>query len=761
MAQEITSERLQITITGQVQGVGFRPHAYQIAQTLNLTGWVQNNPAGVLIEIQGKSTTEFLTQLKATLPPLARIDTINAIQQSRINNENSFQIIKSQPGEAHTIIAPDTATCNDCLNELFDPQSRYYHYPFLNCTHCGPRLTITHKLPYDRAQTSMNQFPLCQQCQADYNDPTNRRYHAQPTACANCGPQLSCEITTIAQAIKSGKIVAIKGLGGYQLICDAANEKTILNLRQQKNRKHKPFAIMVKNATVATRIATINDEERQRLTSTARPIVLLTKRLDASSSEMLTPLAVNSAPHESGFTTSLPKSIAPNLSHLGIMLPSTPLHYLLLNALDNEHQTLIVTSANRDGNPIIIDDETAHRELSTIADLIVTHNRQIITRADDSVIRVINNAPAFIRRARGYIPERIKLPHPIPPTLALGAHQKNTFCITREDEAFVSQHIGSLNNRETIEFLHESIEHWQQLLNVKIERIACDLHPDFYTTQLANNYNLPRIPVQHHHAHLASVAAEHHILEPALGLALDGYGYGTDARAWGGELLLLDKSNFERVGHFQPLPLPGGETAVREPWRMAAGILHHLNMNDRIPKQFAHMPQASLLANMLNSPNAIPLTTSCGRLFDAASALLGINTISHYEGQAAMLLESKVTHLEVLPNGWSIDNKQFSMLPTFVQLLNLNPVAGANLFHGTLIAGLTEWLIHTAKHLSIDTVLLSGGCFLNKVLSEGLSNRLIHSGLKVYLPQRLPPNDGGLSLGQAWIAGTKRIDQCV
>ena len=421
----------------------------------------------------------------------------------------------------------------------------------------------------------------------------------------------------------------------------------------------------------------------------------------------------------------------------------------------------MVTSANIGGNPLIIDDETAQRDLSSIADLIVSYNRHIVTRADDSVIRIINHSPIFIRRARGYVPERIKLPYSIPSTLALGAHLKNTFCITRHDEAFISQHIGSLTNKESIEFFHESLTHWMRFLDVKIERIACDLHPDFYTSQLADTYHLTVVPIQHHHAHLASVAAEHHILKPALGLALDGYGYGTDAGAWGGELLLLDNTNIQRLGSFLPVCLPGGERATREPWRMAASILHQLGMNDQIAKRFANEPQASLLAALLKTPLSMPLTSSCGRLFDAASALLGINMISHYEGQASACLESLVTQIDVVPNGWYVENNQFSILPIFAHLLDVNPVRGANIFHGTLIAGLAEWIISSAKQVATDVVLLGGGCFINKVLSEGLSQRLTQSNLTVYFPHRLPPNDGGLSLGQAWIAGTKRIDQCV
>jgi hydrogenase maturation protein HypF len=739
-------ERLQILITGQVQGVGFRPHVYRTAHKLDLTGWVQNNAFGVLIEIQGSAASIFLPQLTRSLPPLARIDNIQSKIIPATGQENSFQIVQSQPGNARTMISPDTCICSECLEELFNPTSRYCHYPFLNCTHCGPRLTITRTLPYDRSKTSMDEFPLCKECEASYSDPLNRRYHAQPTACAHCGPQLSLPIAAISQALADGKIIALKGLGGYQLLCDAKNETAISTLRLRKNREAKPFALMVANTKSAVRIVDVDNQVQQLLMSPARPIVLL-KQLDKT----------------------LPQLIAPGLSHLGIMLPSTPLHYLLFHALfdfptgdewlEQEQPTiLVVTSANLGGNPLIVDDERARHELSSIADLVISYNRRIVTRADDSVIRIINNSPMFIRRARGYVPERIKLPYPIPSTLALGAHLKNTFCITRHDEAFISQHMGSLTNKETIDFFHESLTHWMRFLDVKIDRIACDLHPDFYTSQLADTYNLIVVPVQHHHAHLASVAAEHHILKPALGLALDGYGYGTDASAWGGELLFLNNDTAERMGSFLPLPLPSGELASREPWRMAASILHSLGMNEEIVKRFADKPQASLLAALFKTQKSMPLTSSCGRLFDAASALLNVERTSHYEGQAAMRLESLVTEIEVLPNGWKVDNNQFSILPTFAHLLDLNPVRGANLFHGSLIAGLAEWIMSAAKQVSTEVILLSGGCFLNKVLSEGLSNRLTQSGFSVYLPQRLPPNDGGLSLGQAWIAGTKRID---
>lgn len=733
--------RLQVVINGQVQGVGFRPHVYRIALTLGLTGWVQNNTSGVLIEVQGTLVSSFTEQLLSSLPPLARVDDVQTKKIPSNPHETSFHIITSQSGVSRTMISPDMSPCDQCLKELFDPQSRFHRYPFLNCTHCGPRLTIVRNLPYDRHQTSMDEFPLCAKCQRDYTDPANRRYHAQPTACAHCGPQLSSTIEDIAQALMAGKIIALKGAGGYQLLCDAHNESAVITLRNRKNREAKPFALMVANCQSAELFAEINEHEQQLLMSQSRPIVLLKKK-----------------------NSTLPQAIAPGLSQLGIMLPSTPLHYLLFNALagsqddiewlDNSHPfVLIATSANLSGHPLMTDDEEATMELASIADLIIHYNRKIMTRVDDSIARIINNSPQWIRRARGYTPERIQLAYSIPTTLALGGHLKNTFCITRGNEAFVSQHIGSLTNQATIEFFHESLDHWLRFLDVRIERIACDLHPDFYTSHVAYEYDLPVVKVQHHHAHLAAVAAEHHIIEPALGLALDGYGYGIKGDAWGGELLLLENHRFQRLGSLSPIPQPGGHIAASEPWRMAAAILHLLGKDDEIIQRFQDKPQASLITKLFQSNIPLPKTSSCGRWFDAASALLGINTQSHYEGQAAMQLESWVTKTDVLSEGWSFNDHHFNMLPLFQHLLEANQENGANLFHGTLIAGLTDWILYWANKIATNSVLLSGGCFLNKVLTEGLTHQLSNNGLRVYLSQRVPPNDGGLSLGQAWIAG--------
>ncbi|WP_454781836.1 carbamoyltransferase HypF [Legionella sp. WA2022007384] len=737
-------ERLRIIIQGQVQGVGFRPCVYRIAKHLALTGWIQNNAYGVLIEVQGILAGNFIAHLKDNLPPLA---IVNDIQQETIplqDNEILFKIIESQKGRVNTIITPDVSICSECLKELFDPQSRYFRYPFLNCTHCGPRFTITRNIPYDRNQTSMDVFPLCVDCQTDYNNPENRRYHAQPTACIHCGPQLSCSVEEVAQSILQGEIIALKSLGGYQLICDARNEAAVAKLRARKNRDAKPFAIMVANSLSAKRLVTINPQEQDLLESMPRPIVLLKKNDELNEFN---------------------PQIAPGLNSLGVMLPYTPLHYLLFNALiGNENGCawlsefqdiiLVVTSANLGGKPLIMDDHAATQELNHIADKIVSYTRQIITRADDSVLRLIHHTPVFIRRSRGYVPTPIQLPYAIPPTLAVGGHLKNTFCITRGKEAFVSQHIGSLNNKATIEFFHESFNHLLRFLDVTPERVAHDLHPDFYTTHFAEHYGIPTYAIQHHHAHLASVLAEHGITKSVLGLALDGYGYGIDGEAWGGELFLLENTRCTRIGSFMPLLQPGGEKAAREPWRMAASVLHSLGRRDEITQRFSEFPQAHLIHQMLDKKINCPATSSCGRLFDAASALLGVQLISQYEGQAAMRLESLVTQVQIIPNGWQIKKNCLDMMPTLELLANCpNPVIGANLFHGTLIAGLAEWIKRACRERKIDMIVLSGGCFLNQILTERLTTTLNEFGIASFFPRALPPNDGGISLGQAWIAG--------
>lgn len=737
-------ERLQIIIKGRVQGVGFRPHISRIACELGLTGWVKNNAEGVLVEVQGQYARIFVDKIIHTLPSQAKIDDLQIDPLPLQLAEQKFLIVESViAGKIRTQISPDISICEFCLEELFNPKSRFYLYPFLNCMNCGPRFSITHQLPYDRAQTTMSEFRWCERCKSEYADPSNRRFHAQPIACEKCGPQLSMPITEIVEFLKTGNIVAIKSLGGYQLICDARNENTIAKLRDRKNRPAKPFALMLANVASIREIADCGREEENALMDSSHPIVLLSKH-----------------------SKSLPDNIAPHISHFGIMLPYTPLHYLLFHGLagfpDNTNwltqmQTiaLLVTSANTSNNPLIIKEEDALVELENIADKIVSYNREILTRVDDSVLRIVNKSPLFIRRARGYVPNAIKLAYSLPCVLAVGGYLKNTVCITRGDEAFVSQHIGDLENAASIDFFHETIRHLLKILDVQPEYVAHDLHPNFYNTIFANEYGLPCVGVQHHHAHLAAVAAEHQVLEPALGLALDGYGYGDDGNAWGGEVMLINERTFQRLGSLLPIAQPGGDIAAREPWRMAVSVLHYLGYESESLKRFGSNFNVEFIQQMLQKQINTPLTSSCGRLFDAVSALLGIQYVAQYEGQAAMKLESLVTTPKSLEKGWKIEANNLNLLPTIEYLLNCNSVEGANIFHGTLIAALTEWIKYWAKKLQIKKVLLGGGCFLNQILAEGLVKSLVANDLIPLLPVQLPPNDGGLSLGQAWVVGNK------
>lgn len=740
-------KRLQINVQGQVQGVGFRPHVYRIATDLALTGYVNNNASGVYIEIQGRAIVPFLERLQTELPPLAEIDSIIHTPMPLKKNETQFTIEKSELGAITTKISADASICEQCLTELFDSQSQYYRYPFINCTHCGPRYTITYQLPYDRRATSMQSFAMCNQCLKRYENPLDRRYHAQPVACKNCGPQLNCSIENIAKNIIAGKIIALKGLGGYQLICDAKNLNTVKHLRKNKNRPSKPFALMVLNETCIEKIARYSAESKKIITGRERPIVVLPK--------------INNV---------LPEEISPNLNSLGVMLPYTPIHYLLFHALLGSPDgvewvtqcndiVLIVTSANVAGSPLITNDQEAEEKLSDIADFVVSYNRDIVSRVDDSVVQVINNKKVFIRRARSYAPRSIQLPHEIPTTLALGGYLKNTICITRGKEAFVSQHIGDLNHPETIRFYRETIQHLLKIIDVKPACIAHDYHPDFYSTQIAHEFNVPIFPIQHHHAHLSACAAEHGITSNAIGIALDGFGLGDDNESWGGELLLYQNTNYERLGSLKPMMQPGGDHASKEPWRMAASILYELGLSDEIGKRFAKYPASKFITKLLEQQIHSPYTSSCGRLFDAASAILGICEIAHYEGEAAMILEGKVSLPTILNTGWDIHENQLNLLPLFKELMKLDAINGANLFHGTLAAALVEWINKNVKQRNIKNILLSGGCFLNKVLSELLLEKLKECGLTSFFPQQCPPNDGGISLGQAWIAGNKSMEQ--
>lgn len=738
---DVKAHRLRVRVRGNVQGVGFRPHVYALADQFELAGWVENDGEGVLLEVEGRRTEDFLRELKTQAPPLARIDAVEPIEVPK-TGATGFAIRASNQSQVRTAIGPDAAVCPDCLAELFDPEDRRYRYAFLNCTHCGPRYTITRALPYDRPQTSMGEFPLCGSCGTEYADPLDRRFHAQPTCCPECGPQLSHSIEEALAAIQAGKIIALKGLGGFHLVCDARNEQAVKTLRDRKNREAKPFAVMVAGLVSAEMLANIEKSHTQALIQTARPVVLCPQK----------------------DSNGLAKGIAPGLQEVGLMLPHTPLQYLLFHEaagrpdgtdwLEAEQDlALVMTSANPGGEPLVIGNAEAGTRLGDIADLIVDHDRDIVIRADDSVQRVMDGAPVFLRRGRGFTPVPIDLGRDVPNVLALGGHLKTTICVTRGHEAFLSQHIGDMENPSVFAFLEETIDHLTDVLQVEPEAIACDMHPDFLTSRHAQSFGLPVVPVQHHHAHIAAIAAEHGIAGPLPGLALDGYGYGSDGGAWGGELLVHEAARFTRIGSLAPLSLPGGDRASREPWRMAASVLHALNRLDEVSGRFAHHRQAPGVAQMLSNNINCPTTSSVGRLFDAVAGLLGVCEVSRFEGQAPMLLESLVDIPQVMEAGWRIENSQLDYLPLLARLADMNdPVAGAELFHGTLIAGLADWITQQAHPLGWTQIGLGGGCFLNKVLTEGLKQKLGESGLHVLMPAMAPPGDGGLALGQALVA---------
>ncbi|AWJ87242.1 carbamoyltransferase HypF (plasmid) [Azospirillum sp. TSH58] len=735
-------KRRRIRVRGQVQGVGFRPFLHGLAHRFALTGWVLNDGDGVLAEIQGDAAERLLAALTEEAPPLARIDAIETVEIPVQSGEMGFAIRASRRGAVSTGIAPDAAVCPACLAELFDPTDRRYRYPFLNCTHCGPRFTITRGLPYDRPQTAMAGFPLCPDCAAEYADPADRRFHAQPTACPACGPRLSHSIDEVLAALRGGRIVAIKGLGGFHLACDAFDAAAVERLRARKQRNGKPFALMVANIASTERFVEVGAAERALLEGVARPVVLLRRRDGA---------------------TTLPDSIAPGLAWLGIMLPYTPIHHLLFHEAAGrpdgtawlerpQDLALVMTSANPGGEPLAIGNAEARRRLAGIADLIVDHDRDILIRADDSVMRVVAGAPAVLRRGRGHVPAPIRLPRPGPSVLAVGGHLKATVCLTRGNEAFLSQHIGDLDNAATLDFLEESVAHLRGILAVEPVAVAHDLHPDFQSTRFAESLGLPTLPVQHHHAHIAAVLAEHGVDGPALGLALDGFGLGADGGSWGGEMLLVECARFTRLGHLAPLAQPGGDVAARQPWRMAAAALARMGRGAEIAGRFAACGPADGVRRMIEAGINAPPTSSCGRWFDAACGLLGIRAVAGFEGEAPMALESLVRRPTVLEGGWRIDGGVLDLTPLLESLLQINAQEGADRFHGTLVAALVAWAMPELAARGLDRIALSGGCLMNAVLAEGLTTGFAARGVTALLPRQAPANDGGLGLGQAWVA---------
>ncbi|HEX2911856.1 MAG TPA: carbamoyltransferase HypF [Chloroflexia bacterium] len=760
------TQRERLTVQGIVQGVGFRPFVYGLAVRLQLTGVVLNNSEGVVIEVEGEAARleSFRQALVGELPPLARIDTINRQYLTPLG-ESGFVIGHSESGaERHALIAPDTATCKDCLQELFDPSDRRFHYPFINCTNCGPRFTIIRDVPYDRDKTTMQKFRMCPDCQAEYDNPLNRRFHAQPNACPECGPKVwlldaekrllpeSDPITTAVKQLAAGAILAIKGLGGFHLACDALNSETVSRLRRSKRREAKPFALMVPDVATARRLCAISEAEENLLTSHRRPIVLLKQLPDS-------PVA---------------PEVAPRYDTLGLMLPYTPLHHLLLRIFATEigperPAVLVMTSGNMSDEPIVYKDMDAEERLATIAEGWLLHNREIHMRCDDSVTRIMSGGQQILRRSRGYAPEPVLLGFDFPvPLLACGGHLKNTFCLGKGRQAFLSHHIGDLENLETLVSYRSGIEHFERLFDIEPQAVAYDLHPEYLASKYALELSVPhRIGVQHHHAHLGSVMAEHGLEGPVIGIAADGTGYGADGTIWGCEIMLADLRKFERLAHLAYVPLPGGEQAVRQPWRMAASYLSQtygegfLTLDipftrELDPKRW--LPLARMIERGINSP----LTSSLGRLFDAVAALLGLRSEVLYEAQAAIELETILqptdfTYPYNLIEGQPAVLDVGPLIRAIVQDLReetpLSLIAGR--FHSSVAAMLAQVCAMACDQTGIRQVALSGGVFQNRFLLEQLHGRLQERKLEVYLNRLVPPNDGGLSLGQAAIAAAR------
>jgi hydrogenase maturation protein HypF len=760
--------RRRLEVRGVVQGVGFRPFVYRLARELALDGWVRNDGAGVTIEVQGDAACiERLAQsVREKAPTRARVDSVALRECAPEDCGCGFAILDSSGGRAATAIGPDSAVCADCLAELFDPDNRRYRHAFINCTCCGPRYTITRRLPYDRGMTSMAAFAQCASCLAEYRSPLDRRFHAEPNACADCGPRLAfldatarpvLDVDPVSEALvrlRRGQIVAIKGLGGFHLACNARDAAAVARLRERKARDEKPFAVMVANVASARAWANTTSADESLLEAAERAIVLLRKRGDRE--EAL-------------------DGVAPGLAWLGVMLPYTPLQYLLFHEAagrpsgtgwlgDSHDLVLVMTSANPGGEPLVTRNDEALERLAGIADAFLVHDRDIVIGCDDSVLRAVPAAAAgfqFIRRARGFTPRAIRLPSAGPPVLALGGYFKNTVCVTRGDEAFVSQHIGDLDNAPTCDALDAAVEHLTSILEVEPRIIAHDLHPDLYSTRhaahLAARWGVPMRAVQHHHAHIAAVAAEHQWQGPLLGLALDGVGLGDDGGAWGGELLFVEGAHCERLGRLRRLRLPGGDRAAREPWRMGAAALALAGRYREIERRYADEAAAMAVRDMLTRRFNAPETSSMGRWFDAAAGLLDLKRRMAFEGQAAMLLEGAAERHGPVPADPSLytiaSGNELDLTPLAMRLAGERDVGhGAALFHATLIDALATWAACAAQELDLRTVAGGGGCFLNAILARGLDVALGARGLGFLQAQAVPPNDGGVALGQAWVA---------
>ena len=724
--------RVRARVEGTVQGVGFRPFVYRLAAELGLAGWVLNDERGVLLEVEGAAepVREFMRRLWSEAPPLAVVERVTA-EELEPTGEHGFAIVASERhGEPDAPVSPDGATCDDCLRELFDPADRRYRYPFINCTNCGPRFTIVRGVPYDRPLTTMAGFSMCAACRAEYEDPGDRRFHAQPNACPECGPSLSVPLPTVIDALLSGAVVAVKGLGGYHLACTCDDEEAVATLRGRKHREDKPFALMAPDLDGARALVELSAAEADLLASTARPIVIARRQPDAG----------------------VAPSVAPRSPDLGVMLPYSPLHHLLLHDVG---RPLVMTSGNVSDEPIAYEDEDAVSRLEGIADLFVMHDRPIHIRTDDSVVR----GRVLLRRSRGYVPDSVPLPvEAARPIAAYGAELKSTFCVAKGSRAWVSHHIGDLENWETLRSFRDGIEHFERLFAVEPEVVAHDLHPDYLSTKDAlEREGVEAVGVQHHHAHLAACLAEHGETGPAVGAIFDGTGYGAGGTVWGGELLVGGLDGFERAGSLWPVRMPGGAQAIREPWRMACAWLVAAQGDPAMPRTIDVEPSwCRAVTDLARGELASPVTTSMGRLFDAVAALCGLRTPGNYEGQAAVELEGIADRSErgayplplVEADGLALDARETVLAVT----RDSDPALVSARFHNAVAAATAAACVRIAGERALDTVVLSGGVFQNRLLLERTLSALEGDGLRVLVPRLLPPNDGGISYGQAAVA---------
>jgi hydrogenase maturation protein HypF len=748
----------RIELNGVVQGVGFRPFIFGLAELYRLKGEVANTSDGVIVHIEGpgEKISLFLKALSSSHPPLAHITDI-CVYHDNLKGFNTFSIAQSKSSEKNsTLISPDMAICEDCLRELFDPHDRRFEYPFINCTNCGPRYSIIQDIPYDRPKTSMKQFKMCDQCQAEYDNPKNRRFHAQPNACSVCGPQIllcnnagdtidtSHVVEKVAKLILGGDIVAIKGLGGYHLAADARNNEAVAKLRKRKHREEKPFALMAEDIKGIKKFAYVDSEDEKLLKSAKRPIVILRKK---------TP-------------NNIAKEVCPRNRFFGVMLAYTPLHYLLLRKVG---VPLVMTSGNISEEPIAIDNDEAIARLSSIADYFLIHNRDIYIRSDDSIVRNMAGETRLFRRSRGYVPMPLFINKQTVQVLACGAELKNTVCLTKNNKAFLSQHIGDLENLPTYDFFKMTIEHMKKILDIEPDVIACDFHPDYFSTRYAlEQKDLPVIQVQHHHAHIAACIAENKKKGPVIGLSFDGTGYGGDSTIWGGEVIVADEKSFHRAAHLDCVPMPGGTASIKEPWRMAVSYLYHTYGEKfwdlDIPfVRSINKNKLEIMIKMIQKNINSPQTSSLGRLFDGIAALIGVRNRTAFEGQAAI-------ELEMIAN-WPVrqgyeycwtsrDYHVLSLEPIINSVVSdmekgVSPAEISGKFHYTLIRMFSKICCFIRKETNINTAALSGGSFQNNLLLAGLIENLNEYGFEVLSHRLVPPNDGNISLGQAIVAGAR------